>query len=110
GRSARTRAATSASAAVFTVAGWRRRYSTVAVAPKAAATPAATRRTPSSTTRPTPGRKYRVLPRRRTSSGITFHVSPPWTWVTLTTAASTGDTLRLTIVWNAPIIWAAATT
>ncbi len=43
----------------------------------------------------------RVVPRSTTSFGITFQVSPPWNCVTLTTAASTGCTVRLGIVCSA---------
>jgi len=56
-----------------------------------------------------------------TATGLPKSAPFTWNWtvpvgvplpggVTLTTAASTGETLRLTIVWKAPIISAAATT
>jgi hypothetical protein len=38
---------------------------------------------------------------------MTFQVSPPWIWVTLTTAPASGSTLRLAIVCRPPTICAA---
>ncbi len=55
----------------------------------------------------TAGSNVRTVPRSTTSCGITFHVSPPWTWVTLTTPASSGCRLRATIVCSALIACAA---
>ncbi len=55
----------------------------------------------------TAGSNVRTVPRSTTSCGITFHVSPPWTCVTLTTPASSGCRLRATIVCSALIACAA---
>ncbi len=41
------------------------------------------------------------MPRSTTLSGTTFQVSPPWIWVTLTTAESVAATRRLTMVCRA---------
>ena len=46
----------------------------------------------------TSGLKLRMVPRKTTSSGMTFQASPPWNWVTLTTAESQGWRVRLTTV------------
>src|SRR5216683_939701 len=69
-----------------------------AAAPSAAQTPSAIRRIAGSRASRTAGSNARVVPRSTTSSGITFQVSPPWIWVTLTTAPSSGWMLRLAIV------------
>ena len=53
------------------------------------------------------GRNERTVPRSTTSCGMTFHVSPPCTCVTLTTPASSGWMLRATIVCSALITCAA---
>src|SRR5262245_603919 len=52
----------------------------------------------------------RAVPRSRISSGMTLSLEPPWIEVTLTTAASSGEHWRLTIVCSASTICAATTT
>ncbi len=48
----------------------------------------------------TAGLNERAVPRSTTLSGMTFQVSPPWIWVMLTTALSSGWVLRLATVWS----------
>src|SRR5262245_39663153 len=52
----------------------------------------------------------RAVPRRRISSGMTLSLEPPWIEVTLTTAESSGEHWRLTIVCSVSTICDATTT
>ena len=98
-RKAGTRRATSAG--VFTVGGTPPAVSTAgAGALWARARDEARRRMPSMSWSRTSSRKARRVSCRRTSSGMTLDLLPPWNEPTVTTAGSVGSTSRLTIVWR----------
>jgi hypothetical protein len=96
----------------FTVTGYPSfvsyAHTTVTSRPWAAATPSATRRTPSTTDARRSSESARIVPSRNADSGITLFVVPASMCATVTTAGSKTFTDRVTIVWRARAISHAA--
>jgi len=105
-----TRSKRAKASASFEVTGVGERNEISACTPCAFATCSTHSRMRRCTSSPTSSRKCRVVPRRRAVSGITLKAMPAWNAVTLTTAASSGRTLRDTIDCNACTMALPATT